>query len=79
MTYCVEIDTDGFLYATSTPVEQCTALVVIDSDEYALLTDYTTITGADVVEAYSFGFALVFFGWAISFPIKAAIRAINSV
>ncbi|MEH0667089.1 hypothetical protein H4F18_16895 [Vibrio scophthalmi] len=79
MTSCVASDPQGFLYVSSEPLESCSQLVVLSADEYHYLTAHTTITGAEVVEFYSFGFALVFFGYIISFPIKAALKAINLV
>lgn len=79
MTSCVNTDQDGFLYLSSEPIETCSQLVVLSADEYNHLTEHTTVTGAEVVEFYSFGFALVFFGWIISFPIKAALKAVNLI
>lgn len=79
MTRCVMTDADGFLFLSGEPLESCSQLVVIDASEYQYLTAHTSITGAEVVEFYSFGFALVFFGWIVSFPIKAALKAINLV
>ncbi|RJX72804.1 hypothetical protein DZ860_06505 [Vibrio sinensis] len=77
MTSCVETNRDGFLLVSSAPLEQCTQLVVLSADEYNYLTSHITITGAEVVEYYSFGFALVMFGFLISIPIRAAIKAVN--
>ncbi|KJY82421.1 hypothetical protein TW81_13490 [Vibrio galatheae] len=79
MTDCVAADPEGFLYLTSDPIESCTQFVVLSADEYNFFTSYTSITGTEVVEFYSFGFALVFFGYIISFPIKAALKAINLI
>lgn len=79
MANCVSTDQNGFLYLSSEPVDTCSQLVVLTAEDYNYLTDYTTITGAEVVEFYSLGFALVFFGWLISFPIKAALKSINLV
>ncbi len=79
MANCVSSDQNGFLYLSSEPVESCSQLVVLTADDYNYLTAHTTISGAEVVQFYSFGFALVFFGWLISFPIKAALKAINLV
>ncbi len=79
MTICVEQDIDGYLVASFLPVEECTQLVALSSAEYQYLTSHMEITGAEVVEFYSFGFALVFFGWIVSFPIRAALKAINLI
>lgn len=79
MTSCVTADSEGFLYLSSESLESCSQLVVLSAEEYHYLTAHTSITGAEVVEFYSFGFALVFFGWIVSFPIKAALKAINLV
>lgn len=79
MTSCVATDPQGFLYLSSEPIETCSQLVVLSADEYNYLTAHTSITGAEVVEFYSFGFALVFFGYIVSFPIKAALKAIKLI
>ena len=79
MANCVSTDENGFLYLSAQPIESCSQLVVLTAEDYNYLNAHTSITGADIVEYYSFGFALVFFGWMISFPIKAALKAINLV
>ncbi|USD44060.1 hypothetical protein J4N42_18210 [Vibrio sp. SCSIO 43135] len=79
MTSCVATDQDGFLYLSMESIETCSQLVVLSADEYNYLTSHTSITGAEVVEFYSFGFALVFFGWIISFPIKAVLKAVKLI
>jgi hypothetical protein len=79
MTSCVAADPDGFLFLTSEPLDTCSQLVVLSADEYNYLTEHTTITGAEVVEYYSFGFALVFFGAILAVPIRAALKAVNLI
>ncbi len=79
MTSCVLADESGALYLSSSSVDECSTFILIDADEYHDLIAHTTITGADVSAYYSFGFALVFFGWIISFPIKAALKAIRLI
>jgi len=70
-------NSEGFLSEVATPLESCNGYVILTSEDYTYLTDYTSLTGAEVVEYWSFGFALVFFGYILAAPIKAALKAVR--
>jgi len=55
---CVSIDLNGFVVSTSTPVDQCTSYILLDSSDWGGSSIWAMPSAGDSTAVWSFAFSL---------------------
>jgi len=76
MGICVEVQ-GGYVVSTGTPVEDCTAQVLIDATEWAVWSSLQVQTPADVLLLYTWGFGAVLLPWSIGYAVGWAKKTVG--
>ncbi|WP_160927900.1 hypothetical protein [Vibrio tetraodonis] len=77
MAQCLEINEQGFLYASSNSVPQCTSLVVLSIEEYNQSQAY--IDFGEMSALFTFSFSLVLFSYKSAWAVGVVKRAIDNI
>ncbi|MCW8329403.1 single-stranded DNA-binding protein [Photobacterium sp. SDRW27] len=75
---CVQINEQGFLFASPEPITECTGYVLVSHSTYDSFITDITINPVDIASSFTFGFAAVIItGYFAAYPVgiaKALIR-----
>lgn len=82
MPVCMLPNSEGFLAVVpDVQLEDCTnGYVAVTVQDYDFMMSYTQVTGAEITEAFGFGFAAVFtVGYLSTYAVKAALKLIRLI
>lgn len=70
MAVCVTPDVNNYLVADITTVADCTAYVLVDSNEYQLMIQSYDITPFEILQAFTWGFGTYITFWFLTYCVK---------
>lgn len=77
---CIQINGQGFLYASPEPVSECAGYVLVSRSNYDSFLADSTITAQDLTVSFTYGFAAVIvFGYFAAYPVGIAKRLIRKL
>lgn len=77
---CVDINEQGFLFATASPISECTSYILISRSNYDSFLSGLTVTAEDIATSFSFGFmAVIVVGYFAAWPVGIAKSLINKL
>ena len=77
MATCVLVDESGYLRESTQTVEECTSHIVISPTEYKTYFDSVGLNPEDATLAFVWGAGTMLTAWALTIPIKYALRVIK--
>jgi hypothetical protein len=77
MAECFFVNESGLLEKSAQTVEECTAFILISPTEYKSFFDSVGLNPEDAIFAFTWGAGTMLTAWALSIPIKYALRTIR--
>ncbi|MGF1868454.1 single-stranded DNA-binding protein [Photobacterium indicum] len=80
MPICVNTTSDGFLVATSEPIQNCSTYVMVTANEYQTWFEQYGLTNTAMGQAFGLGFtAVVIVGYFGAYAVGIAKKVISLV
>jgi hypothetical protein len=79
MALCASINSAGFVVANTTPVNECTGVLLVSPSEYLMNYHASGVTAEDLSSVLFGSFGFVFTIAAVGFKIKTSKRVVKSI
>lgn len=77
---CLQVNEQGFLYASPEPISECTGYIAISHSNYDSFLADNTLKPEDLAASFTFGFATVIvMGYFAAYPVGIAKRLIRKL